>query len=84
MFKTERNKRLFHIFSNIFIAFFWGWTLFIQYRIEYQSSLEINFQRFYMLTLWIFIATTLGRIVYHFIKLRKYTKRKKQAASKLA
>ncbi|MEC6749181.1 hypothetical protein VXN63_11530 [Marinilactibacillus sp. XAAS-LB27] len=84
MFKTERNKRLFHIFSNLFIALFWGWTLYIQYRIEYQSSFEISFQRIYMIVLWIFIATTIGRIVYHALKLRKYNKRKKESKIKIA
>ncbi|MFC6464024.1 hypothetical protein ACFP65_03270 [Marinilactibacillus sp. GCM10026970] len=84
MFKTERSKRLFHIVSNLFIALFWGWTLYIQYSIEYQSSFEISFQRVYMILLWVFIMTTIGRIFYHIIKLRKYTKRKKESKTKFA
>lgn len=81
MFKNERNKRLFHIFSNIFIAFVWGWILYVQSQVKYPTSFESNFQKVYMFVLCLFIIATVIRIAYHFFKLRKYRTTKKMPKS---
>lgn len=81
MFKNERNKRLFHIFSNLFIACVWTWILYVQSQIEYSTTLETDFQKAYMFVLVIFIIATIVRMGYHFHKLRKYTTAKKLSKS---
>ncbi|GEL67735.1 hypothetical protein ACEN4P_05525 [Marinilactibacillus psychrotolerans] len=73
MFKNERNKRLFHIVSNLFIAGIWTWLLYVQSQIDYPTTLESNFQKAYMFILVTFIIATIVRIGYHFFKLKKYT-----------
>lgn len=77
MFKNERNKRIFHIFSNIFFAFIWSWMLYVQYQTVYYTPFEASFQQVYMVVLWSFIVIALGRAVFHYVKLRTYNDAKK-------